>query len=196
MVFAEILWVYGLVPSSTDLQQFLLELDEAQQPTGRVAWRNTANSHIIEPILKKQQGHELLSHTREMNFPSRQVFTTDSEDVAIVFSPLRGLMHLHSKATQTVHTRIEELLMPQDDGSNVMNVWAQQFAKGVLGYLKRRGSKGLEKNVQIKVVQDELRVVFSNKTLSEIVNLRNIKLQWMRGHMSCQKLLLHSSDVK
>lgn len=118
-VTAELFLNYGIVYNSPHGQNFLIELDRNEKPTGRIYARDYADSHLFEPIMKARPlGADVLEHYKTFVNGSNTIMT---ESASLFFGPYyNGSMKIPSWVThpldmiktfnESVKTRILQTL--------------------------------------------------------------------------------------
>ena len=86
---AEMYMKGGVMASSSHLQQFLLSQSLSDQKDVKIIWRDHADSHLHLPALAIKGAHQLIEHSRWINFSTRRVYTHDG---VVIFSPFHGWM--------------------------------------------------------------------------------------------------------
>ena len=82
---AELFLNYGIVYNSPHGQNFLIELDRNEKPTGRLFARDYADSHLFEPIMKSRPlGTAVIEHYKTFVNGSNSILT---ESANLIFGP-------------------------------------------------------------------------------------------------------------
>lgn len=82
---AELFLHYGIVYNSPHGQNFLVEVDKDEKPTGKLYARDYADSHLFEPIFSRtDHGRAVLEHYRTFTGNHNQILT---ETIPLRFGP-------------------------------------------------------------------------------------------------------------
>lgn len=88
---AELFMHYGIIYNSPHGQNFLIEVDKNEKPTGKLFARDYADSHLYEPIFKRSSaGRATLAHYRTFTGGSNQIL---SENFRLIFGPYHNGKH-------------------------------------------------------------------------------------------------------
>ncbi|MCC2677824.1 MAG: hypothetical protein K0R29_400 [Pseudobdellovibrio sp.] len=82
---AELFMHYGIIYNSPHGQNFLVEVDKNERPTGKLFARDYADSHLYEPIFKRSTaGRAALAHYRTFTSGSNEIV---SSNFRLIFGP-------------------------------------------------------------------------------------------------------------
>lgn len=145
---AEMAVYFGVMPSSSHWQNFGLELDRFGIPTGKIVWRDHADSHLFEPIVLMRGGAALLEHTKFIRFSNRLVY---NHELPLTIAPWLGYLQVEqlplSHPLNHWRRNQEEYL-----------AWTSAFAQGIQSRLK---AMGLEQPIELKPRHNGHYLVFS-----------------------------------
>ena len=126
-VSAELFINYGIVYNSPHGQNFLVEVDKNEKPTGHLYARDYADSHLFEPIFKRTaHGRATLAHYKTFTSGSNQIL---NEYSTIAFGPyydgtrkvpawVTSEDSLSGQFKESLHERLLETLRLNNPGAN------------------------------------------------------------------------------
>ncbi len=128
---AELFMHYGIIYNSPHGQNFLVEVDKNEKPTGKLYARDYADSHLYEPIFKKSSaGRATLAHYRTFTSGSNEIV---SENFRLIFGPYHNGTRtkpgwvvdedvLINSFRNAVNERIETTLKLSNPSANISNL--------------------------------------------------------------------------
>lgn len=127
---AELFMHYGIIYNSPHGQNFLIEVDRNERPTGKLYARDYADSHLYEPVFKRSfTGRATLAHYRTFTSGSNEIV---SENFRLIFGPyhdgtynkpawIRNEQQLINAFRNAVNDRIQTTLKLSNPSAAIAN---------------------------------------------------------------------------